>query len=111
MIGLAWTGFMVASWLLVVLWSVPVIIAYRRQHRNIVVIAVFTVIFSIFPHWLVGALGWLLLLGFSLYRSPEHVYIPGPVGPRGKEGRHGRKGRDADEIPLSKGGVLSPRGR
>lgn len=106
MIDFVWSTFMALAWLVVLIWMVPSIIAYKRDHRNKVVILVMSVIISVIPTTLFMVIGYLFLLAFSLYRSPEVVVIQGP---KGDPGLPGRNGKDADEIPLSKSGVLKPR--
>lgn len=103
MIDFIWSGFMALSWVVVLIWMTPTIIAYKRDHRNKIVIFVMSVIISVIPTTLFMVMGYLLLLGFSLYRSPDVMVVQGPQGERGPAGK------DADEIPLSKSGVLKPR--
>lgn len=103
MIDFVWTVFMAGAWLSVLIWMVPTIIAYKRDHRNKVVIFVMSVVISMLPTLVFVGLGWVMLLAFSLYKSPEVVVVQGPSG------EPGPPGKDADEIPLSAAGVVKPR--
>lgn len=102
MIDFVWTVFMAGAWLSVLIWMVPTIIAYKRDHRNKVVIFVMSVVISMLPTLVFVGLGWVMLLAFSLYKSPEVVVVQGP------RGEPGPPGKDADEIPLSAAGVVKP---
>lgn len=103
MIDFVWTVFATASWLFVALWLIPTIIAHKRKHRNKVVIFVMSIIASVLPVSIFVFLGYIILLAFSLYRSPDIVVVQGP------RGEPGPKGKDADEIPLSAAGVVKPK--
>lgn len=115
MIDFIWSTFMGLAWLVVAVWMIPTTIAYKRDHRNKTVIFVMSIIISILPTTAIVVVGYILLLGFSLYRSPEVMVVQGPKGDPGEPGRDGRngkdgrRGKDADEIPLSKSGVLKPK--
>lgn len=115
MIDFIWSTFMALAWVVVIIWMIPTIIAYRRDHRNKMVIFVMSIIISILPTTIFMVVGYLILLVFSMYRSPEVMVVQGPRGEPGapgrdgRNGKDGRRGKDADEIPLSKSGVVKPR--
>ena len=111
MIDVAWSLFTGTAWLFVLFWLIPYGIAKMRDHRNTGLILALSVIFSLWPLLWVSALGWIFLLVYAWATEPTYVYVPGPEGKQGPEGKPGRRGRDADEIPLSKSGVLRPRRR
>lgn len=111
MIDIAWSVFTGAAWFFVLVWLVPYFIAKTRDHRNAGLILILSIIFSLWPLFWVNAIGWVLLLVYSCATEPQYVYVQGPEGKRGPEGKEGQRGRDADEIPLSKSGVLKPRRR
>lgn len=77
----------------------PVIIAYKRKHRNKWVIFVLTV-FSLFIVGVPGIILWVIALAWSLYKESEKVVVQGPMGPQGQ------KGDDAEPVvaPLGKAG-------
>lgn len=102
MIDFIWSVYMLFAWAVVAVWMTPTIIAYRRDHRNKVVVFVASIFISVLPAFWCVIAGYLLLLAFSLYRSPEVMVVQGPQGPPGP------RGLDADEIPLSSAGVAKP---
>lgn len=104
MIDFVGSIFAAAAWVFVTLWMIPTIIAHQRNHRNKVVIFVVSIIVSLLPVTIFVVVGYIALLAFSLYRSPEVVVVQGP------QGEPGPRGRDADEIPLSAAGVVKPKG-
>lgn len=120
-VDLMWSLFTGSAWLFVLFWMTPYLIARRRGHRNAVLILALSIFFSMWPALWVNGLAWAILLFVAALTEPEYVYVQGPQGPAGPEGRPGQagadgkdgkdgeKGRDADEIPLSKAGVLKPR--
>ncbi|QYC52543.1 hypothetical protein [Salmonella phage SSBI34] len=95
----------------------PIIIAWKKDHRNKWMISVFTVIFFLLPPSVITLIGWFGCLGYSLYKPKDIRVVTGPVGPmgpmgpagpmgpQGEPGEDGIDGRDAEEIPLSKRGV------
>lgn len=115
MIDFIWSTFMGLAWLVVAVWMIPTIIAHKRDHRNKTVIFVMSIIISILPTIAFMIAGYLILLVFSMYKSPEVVAVQGPKGDPGdpgrdgRDGKDGRRGKDADEIPLSRRGVLKPK--
>lgn len=114
-VDLMWSLFTGSAWLFVLFWMTPYLIARRRDHRNAVLILALSVFFSMWPALWVNGVAWAILLFVSALTEPKYVYVPGPAGPAGpegkagKDGKDGEKGKDADEIPLSKSGVLKPR--
>lgn len=115
MIDFAWSMFTLASWVFVLFWLVPYFVARSRGHRNTTLILVLSIFFSMWPALWVNGVAWALLLFLAALTEPQYVYVQGPAGPQGPQGapgengRDGKKGKDADEIPLSKAGVLKPR--
>lgn len=109
MINLIWALMMGSAWIIVAIWLIPSIIAYQRGDRNLKIIFVLSVILSLIPFPWLSLIGYVGVLVFSMYRGPDLKVIQGPPGRDGKNGKDGEKGRDADEIPLSKSGVLKPR--
>lgn len=134
MIDVIWSVYTALAWVVVTIWMIPTIVAHRRSHRNTTAIFVFSIIFSVIPSTALSLLGYILVLGFSLYRSPETVVVKGPKGDPGTPGLtayqeyvkisldkgngsylseeawlESLRGKDADEIPLSKNGVVRPR--
>lgn len=103
MIDFVWVFSVALSWIFVAVWMVPTIICFRRSHRNKTLVFVLSVIVSLVPSITFLAVGYIALLAFSLYRSPDIVVVQGP------RGEPGPKGKDADEIPLSAAGVVKPK--
>lgn len=120
-VDVMWSLFSGSAWVFVLFWLVPYLVARKREHRNTTLILVLSVFFSMWPALWVNGAAWALLLSIAALTEPQYVYIPGPTGPAGPEGQPGKsgadgrdgkdgeKGKDADEIPLSKAGVLKPR--
>lgn len=83
----------------------PVIIAYKRKHRNKWVVFVLTV-FSLFIVGVPGIILWVIALAWSLYKESEKVVVQGQMGPVGPMGPQGQKGDDAEPVvaPLGKAG-------
>ncbi|AFH21203.1 hypothetical protein CR3_gp038 [Cronobacter phage CR3] len=120
-VDVMWSLFSGSAWVFVLFWLVPYFVARKREHRNTMLILALSVFFSMWPALWVNGVAWALLLFIAALTEPQYVYIPGPAGPAGPEGQPGKsgadgrdgkdgeKGRDADEIPLSKAGVLKPR--
>lgn len=108
---LMWSLFAGSSWLFVLFWLTPTLVARHRKHRNATLILVLSIFFSMWPALWVNGVAWALLLFTAALTEPKYVYVQGPAGPQGPQGNPGEKGRDADEIPLSKSGVLKPRKR
>lgn len=112
MIDFAWSVFTGSAWVFVIFWLVPYYLARRREHRNATLILALSIFFSMWPALWVNGCAWALLLFLATMTEPKYVYVQGPAGPagpQGEKGKDGEKGRDADEIPLSKAGVLKPR--
>lgn len=120
-VDLMWSLFTGSAWLFVLFWMAPYLVARKREHRNATLILVLSIFFSMWPALWVNGIAWALLLFVAALTEPNYVYVQGPIGPRGpegkpgqagadgKDGKDGEKGKDADEIPLSKAGVLKPR--
>lgn len=134
MIDVIWSVYTALAWVVISVWMIPTIIAHRRKNRNLLAIFVFSIIMSIVPMTAVSFFGFLALLALSLYRSPEKVLVKGEKGDRGGVGLssyelyvlnsgpgcivlseqdwlESLRGKDADEIPLSRSGVLKPKSR
>lgn len=120
-VDVMWSLFSGSAWVFVLFWLAPYLVARKREHRNATLILVLSIFFSMWPALWVNGVAWAILLFVSALTEPKYVYVQGPQGPEGPEGRPGRagadgkdgkdgeKGKDADEIPLSKAGVLKPR--
>lgn len=114
-VDVMWSLFSGSAWVFVLFWLVPYFVARKREHRNTMLILALSVFFSMWPALWVNGVAWAILLFVSALTEPKYVYVPGPAGPAGpkgkagKDGKDGEKGKDADEIPLSKSGVLKPR--
>lgn len=120
-VDVMWSLFSGSAWVFVLFWLVPYFVARKREHRNTTLILALSVFFSMWPALWVNGVAWALLLFIAAFTEPQYVYISGPAGPAGPEGKPGKsgvdgrdgkdgeKGKDADEIPLSKAGVLKPR--
>lgn len=80
---------MVIAAIVLFIWAIPIIIAFKRNHTNKWLITVFTVVFALFPMFLVSFIGWLICLAFALYKSPSETYVPlskkGMVKDRGEK--------------------------
>lgn len=100
MMEFTWVVFTGVAWVFVALWLAPYFVARHRKHRNATLILVLGILLSLWPILWVNAMTWTMLMGFAWFTAPEKVYVQGPAGPPGP------RGRDADEIPLSKSGVL-----
>lgn len=120
-VDLMWSLFSGSAWLFVLFWLTPTLVARHREHRNATLILVLSIFFSMWPALWVNGVAWAILLFVAALTEPKYVYVQGPQGPigpegrpgqagaDGKDGKDGEKGKDADEIPLSKAGVLKPR--
>lgn len=133
MIDFVWWVFAAVSWIFVFMWLIPYFVAKSRGHRNATLVLVISVIFSIWPIWWVTCTAWVMLLIYSALTAPQVIFVQGPPGPKGEdayqvyvksmvergdlnfksrdEWLEGLRGKDADEIPLSKAGVLKPRSK
>lgn len=96
--------FILSAWVIFTIWLAPVIIAFRRDHKNKVVILALSFFTSMIPYSLALFACWIVLLAWSLYKvsvAPEGVKsayleskyleyakgpqgLPGPIGPRGE---------------------------
>ncbi|AIA64569.1 hypothetical protein HL10_gp039 [Cronobacter phage CR8] len=119
-VDVMWSLFSGSAWVFVLFWLVPYFVARKREHRNTMLILALSIFFSMWPALWVNGIAWAILLFIAALTEPQYVYVQGPAGPAGPEGRagidgkdgkDGEKGKDADEIPLSKAGVLKPRSR
>ncbi|AKY04046.1 hypothetical protein ADU18_0146 [Cronobacter phage PBES 02] len=119
-VDVMWSLFSGSAWVFVLFWLAPYFVARKREHRNTMLILALSIFFSMWPALWVNGIAWAILLFIAALTEPQYVYVPGPAGPAGPEGRagidgkdgkDGEKGKDADEIPLSKAGVLKPRSR
>lgn len=137
--------FLFLSLIVLAIWFVPVVIAYKRDHLNkhiILILSLLGLVLSIYPF--AGLAIWTGLLIWSLYKSKPTVekvqvekILSGPQGDRGHTGPVGEsayeiyvrlakednheyvmterewinslRGKDADELPISKAGVVKPR--
>jgi hypothetical protein len=104
----------------------PVIISFRRKHRNRWIIAMLTGIAFFLPA-VAGLVVWIIALAWSMYKEQEvsgikgekgdkgdqgYPGMRGPVGAPGRDGEDGIDGIDGqDAVPLSKAGVINRRNR
>ncbi|UZZ64216.1 hypothetical protein A54_252 [Septuagintavirus sv54] len=98
--------FILSAWVIFAIWLAPVIIAFRRDHKNKVVILALSFFTSMIPYPLALFACWIVLLAWSLYKvsvvndGSKSAYLEYAKGPQGLPGPMGPRGESAYETYL-----------
>lgn len=103
--------------LAIIAMILPIVIAFRRKHRNKWPIFAVNAVALVWPTEWTGSVSlsvfiWVVALVWALLAEKDVQIIQGPPGPQGPAGPRGMDGRDGlDAVPMSKGTVSQSKGR